>query len=147
MLLEVKGLNIPPQYMFHALYSDLEDGHPRKMRDNLVQLKDAPWPEDVKAKIVESYKAIGIESPLRQKLVDPFCKHFGGLEIDGNNVLDFVNWFKVVDYFEWEATAWLASHELPDGKRDAFKRAEKLQDRAIKKHRGLFSHYYAYGEY
>ncbi len=70
--------------------------------DYVVPLKDAAWPEEVKAKIVDLFKKNGIKDPLSMKLVEPYAIVFGGRDDNGAYNLAGVNWEMVVDYFEWE---------------------------------------------
>lgn len=146
MLLEVKGLKIPNQHRMHLFFSDLPREHPKYKPNHLTPLGDTPWPEDVKAKIVEYFKAIGIQDPLRQKLVEPYALAFGGRDEDGRYLLDFVDWHKLVDYFQWEANEWLANHQLNNNIEEAYERALKLQQKALGKYGGYYSHYFVYGD-
>ncbi|MEE4377804.1 MAG: hypothetical protein V2J55_09885, partial [Candidatus Competibacteraceae bacterium] len=72
----------------------------------LNPLGDVLWPQDVKNKIHDIFKAIGVADPWRQKLVEPYAIVFGGRDNDGSYDLADVDWEMVVDYFRWEASAW-----------------------------------------
>ena len=73
---------------------------------HLIPLGDAMWPDAVKEDIAQQFKRIGVEDPMRQKLVEPLAIAFGGEWGDGKYKLAKVDWGMVMDYFRWEASAW-----------------------------------------
>jgi hypothetical protein len=99
MLLKVKGLGVNPDLRIHEFDQKRRPKH-------LSPLGETTWPEWVKGVIVERFHAIGVEDPLRQKLVEPFALAFGGRNNDGAYDLARVDWQKVVHYFTWEASTW-----------------------------------------
>lgn len=80
MLIHVEGLKIPNDLLVHVKYGETDRSVPRLLRKpaSLVPLEDAPWPGGVKDKTSQVFKNIGIENPLKQKLVEPKAHVFGG---------------------------------------------------------------------
>jgi len=111
------------------------------MSEHLIPLGETKWPESIKDKIANMYKEIGIEYPLKQKLVEPFAWAFGGIKDDsGDYKFDKVNWEYAVDYFRWETQA--ISQEYDN---DEFHlRARELQEQASRKYGSIFLHYLVY---
>ncbi|MGD0275090.1 MAG: hypothetical protein ABSB79_03375 [Syntrophales bacterium] len=103
---------------------------------HLIPLEKSMWPDTVMAKIVKIYQAYGLPEPMKQKLVEPYAKIFGGRIRDRESDLSDVNWDLAADYFAWEAAS------LFDGKE-----AERLQKKAKKKYGFIFSHYQVYENY
>jgi hypothetical protein len=103
--------------------------------DSLIPLEDTPWPNEVKRKIVDIMKGIGIPDPMSQKLVEPYAIAFGGDDPGGAYDLSKVDWEMVVDYFIWEAASW--THNS--------KEIDRLFEESIVKrgfsfcHRGVYS--------
>jgi len=131
MFLKVKGFKLPDKLQEIAV-NDLRD----PTASDLVPLERSGWPEEVKADIVLAFKEIGLESPLRQKLVEPYALSFGGQDDNGEALLGDVKWDKVTLYFQWEAASWGGKQE----------EAEAFQQKAIKKYGHRFNHYSAYDE-
>lgn len=129
MLLKVEGLSC------NNVYAEFE--RPK----HLVPLGDSLWPEGIKNTVNRIFKKIGVEDPMRQKLVEPFARVFGGRERDGISDLEDVNWDKVVDYFRWEASAWTRlrskENELAH---------DKLIDEIWERWGGCFSHQMVYSD-
>lgn len=141
MILEIPGITVPDDVTPHVVYSPVsgesDKGRARagllKPR-HLVPLGDAQWPKDVIEHIEAVFKAIGIEDPRRQKLIEPYARVFNGV-VDGSGEykLDAVNWQIVKDYFAWEAAAWTDPA-----------RAKALQEKAREDHGFIFSHHGVY---
>ena len=108
MLLKVKGLSVKERLTLHEFTNDPPEGDPwgRKRPKHLITLGETPWPDAVKEDIAKSFKQIGVEDPLQQKLVEPHARAFGGKDNDGAYDLSGVDWAMVMDYFRWEAAAW-----------------------------------------
>lgn len=139
MFLETK-FKLPEGFKIHS-FKQAKDvpaddpwRHYNKKPDHLCILNDAPFPTDVKNKITEIYKAVGVENPLMQKLVEPNALAFGGREKEGEWDLKNVDWEEMVSYFEIEAQSISRNREA----------VKKLQDVAYKKHGQLQSHYMVY---
>jgi hypothetical protein len=143
MILDVKGLKYPEEMTIHLMAdrNALSEDDPwydfAVMPKHLLVLGDAKWPADVKSRIVEAYKLVGLESPLRQKVVEPLAIAFGGRKHEGEYRLDYVNWEKLVDYYTFEAASISRNIE----------RAQKLQDEAKAKYGHIFNHYNVYDAY
>ena len=73
MLLKVRGLHCPYDYQIHEFWEQGENDGSHERPDYRVSLGEAPWPRDVKEKIVGRYKQIGIEDPFKQ---NPLHAHF-----------------------------------------------------------------------
>lgn len=102
--------------------------------NHLVTLEEAKWPDEVVSEIVELYKAVGIEKPLKQKLVEPTAFCFGGR--NNNDLRDFskVNWSLALDYFRFEIAMLFGSED------DVAKAREWMWAR----HETLVRHYEVY---
>jgi hypothetical protein len=140
MFIHIKELEFPKKLLFHVCSND---GHNTfyYMTEHLISLGETRWPESVKGEIENIFKEIGIEEPLRQKLVEPFACAFGGIKDDsGDYKFDKVNWEHVVDYFRWEALS--ISGEVSSD--DFYLKARELQDQASKKYGSKFLHYLVY---
>lgn len=137
-LINDKDLTVPKELRILCFFDgQLDKGKwGGKKPDHLMTLGSTQWPDEVKHEIVEIFKGIGVVSPLKQKLVEPYAIVFGGRRKEGESGLSGVNWEMVVDYFTWEAAA------MTDRKQ-----SEKLQDEAEKKYGGIFSHYAVYEGY
>ena len=96
---------------------------------HVIPLNGALWPDKIKKKVTEIFKAIGVPDPMNQKLVEPHARVFGGRCIEGSSILDEVDWKLLLDYFEWEAAA------LTDPEK-----SEALQEKCEKKRGGIFTH-------
>jgi hypothetical protein len=140
MFIDINGIKFPKKLLFHVCLNNGQKAF-YHIPDHLIPLGETKWPKSVKDKIVKIYQEIGIEEPLKQKLVEPLAWAFGGIkDISGDYNLDKVNWEYVVDYFKWEA---LAISEEADN--DEFhQRAKELQERATKKYGSIFLHYLVY---
>ena len=135
MLLKVKGLSVKPDLLIHE-FGDRCWPKPK----HLSPLGETMWPEWVKGAIAERFRAIGVEDPLRQKLVEPFALAFGGKNADGAYDLDRVDWQKVVDYFTWEASAWGIDSDEKE------KAHRVLVDQMKAKWGGVFNHQVVYSD-
>jgi hypothetical protein len=105
----------------------------RQCPKGIVPLSEAPWPESVKATLVQLYTKYGFTAPLKQKLVDPYASAFGGGYERVAYAFDNVNWDMVVDYFTWEITCKAEPELISD-----------LQEAAFQKYGFIFSHRGAY---
>lgn len=132
MLIRLKGKK------FKNMLLDRQAVDEKDRPEHLITLGDTLWPEPVKLKIAQTFKDIGVENPMRQKLVEPYCRGFGGHDNYGEYDLENVNWEYLVDYFIWEASAWMADTE------EDVKKHYKLVDKMKAKWGGPFSHYAAY---
>lgn len=103
MLLYVKGLAINDDLSMHVFGFEK-----RPKPSHLSPVGETLWPDYVKKEISRLFKEIGVEDPLKQKLVEPFALAFGGNDNDGAYDLENVNWEMVMDYFKWESSAWTA---------------------------------------
>lgn len=103
---------------------------------HLVPLGKAGWPEDVAQRIADIFTDIGVIDPLGQKLVEPYAVVFGGKNVEGRQDLSGVNWEFAVDYFTFEAASITYD-----------KKVHELQNKALKKYGGMFSHYEVYEDY
>ena len=143
MLLRIKGLKFPERFIIHSFSKEPATG-PMDFMDEvspgLVPLEDTLWPDEVKAKVVEIFKKIGVEAPLQQKLVEPYVKCFGGKEVEGEAVLDGVNWTQLIDFFKFEAKQWTWETEAD------LENLKSIQERAEKKYGDFLNHRYFYGE-
>lgn len=140
MFLEIPGLPFKRHRFYKHCFTDAplaEGKYGGERPKHLVPLGQAGWPAEVVNKIVELFKAIDLQDPERQKLVEPYAVVFGGRCDDGMSDLSKVNWEKVVDYFTWEAAEHGEDVEL----------ADKLQGEARKKYGGIFMHYPVYENY
>ena len=144
MFLEIDGLTLPDRLKIECFEENPSGGEwadYRRRPKEWIPLGETAWPDEVKAQIVEFYKAIGVEDPLRQKLVEPYAKCFGGRNRDGAYDLDGVNWDAVVDYFRFEARSITAQTD------DDRAVLEAMQAEAVEKYGGrLPMHYMVYGE-
>lgn len=122
---------LPSDLMIHAFRDGAQNEWEGKKPDQLIPLGQSAWPDEIKQRIAEIFKAVGCPDPLRQKLVEPRARVFGGRRdrVD----LSKVNWGLAIDYFTWEAAS------MTDRKK-----AEALQKKAKKKYGGIFSHYRVY---
>jgi len=138
MFLDIKGMTLPKWAMVHALTDDsnFEEWQGRKPYW-VCPLEQTLWSEDIKKKITDTYKAVGVSDPMKQKLVEPYAGAFGGKNKEGACDFSEVNWGTLIDYFEWEAAS------ISENKR----KSEKLQKQAEKKYGGIFSHYLVYENY
>ncbi|MBN1625288.1 MAG: hypothetical protein JW944_02085 [Deltaproteobacteria bacterium] len=142
MFLHIDGIEVPKHLMYHVCFND-----GRKlfynMPENLIPLGETEWPETVKGMIEEIFRQIGIEQPLRQKLVEPYACAFGGIKgSSGECKLGKVNWDQLVDYFRWEAQT-ISSREA----NDEFEiRAGELQEQALVKYGSKFVRYIVYAD-
>jgi len=93
-----------------------------RVPEHLTTLEKADFPEEVKTTIVKLYKAIGVENPLKQKIVEPTGSAFNG------------DYDKMLMYFRWEAQ----THE------DNREQAEELQAQAFERYGHIFNHYAVY---
>jgi len=140
MFLYIDGVQFPKKLLFHVC-----SGHDQRMfyhmSEHLVPLGETSWPVPVKDKIADIFKEIGIEYPLKQKLVEPFACAFGGIKDNsGDYKFDKVNWEYLVDYFRWEALAMSQEND-----NDEFHiKARELQEQASKKYGSIFLHYIVY---
>lgn len=107
-----------------------------KKPNHLCTLNDAPFPDFVKNRITEIYKAVGVENPLMQKLVDPNALAFGGRVINGEWDLKNVNWELMIAYYECEAMSITFNSEA----------LKKLQAKMYEKFGQLINHYQAYSD-
>jgi hypothetical protein len=129
MFLKVKGLKITNE---NGLYEFKE--RPVHLRT----LGRAPWPKGVKQAISRLYKEIGVQNPMRQKLVEPYAFAFGGRNNDGGFDFDEVNWELAIDYFTWEASAQNRYSEAREKAHDA------LNEQIIEKYGAPFNHQFVY---
>jgi hypothetical protein len=139
MFLDVPGLILPRVFIVHSVTeAPLADGvWGAEKPDHLVPLGKCLWPQAIKDKVARIYAKVGLQDPLRQKLVEPHAIVFGGRAVEGASDLSDVNWDKLVDYFTWEAAA-LSGDD---------KQAEAAQARAKAKYGGQFWHYDVYEDY
>jgi len=140
MFLHIDGIEVPKKLIYHVCFND-----GRKlfyhMPEHLIPLGDTTWPDQAKDKIVKIFQEIGIEQPLRQKLVEPFAFAFGGVkDSSGGCILDKVNWEYLVDYFRWEAQT-ISSQDDDD---EFERKAKELQEQACKKYGSRFLRYLVY---
>jgi hypothetical protein len=138
MFLHIEGMKLPKWAAVHTVtsdpkYEEWQGGKPI----HVCPLGETFWPDDVKSKIADIYKAVGVPDPMKQKLVEPYAGMFGGQNKEGIPVLTHVNWNLLLDYFEWEAASVSENVKL----------SNKLQGKAEKKHGGAFSHYPVYQDY
>lgn len=108
----------------------------RQVPKHLCPLDQSGWPESIIEHIEKIYKAYGIETPRKQKLVEPFALVFGGKKDDGANDFSNVNWDMALDYFEWEAAAMFYDDDDPEYR--------KIRNKVVDKYGGVFSHYQVY---
>ena len=143
MLLKVRGLHCPYDYQIHEV-AEIGESEPgiQERPEYCIPLGETEWPEDVKERVSRFYMRIGIEDPLKQKLVERTARAFM-YDIDAPE--KGVDWDMLVDYFDWEATAWEASQQ-EDEDNPAVKRSHALQRRAEKVYGGYFFHYMVYTE-
>jgi len=115
MLLITKDLTVPRNLQVYAKYSTEFINEFANPTDNimmvqpkhLVPLEETDWPDNVKAEIAKIFKEIGVPEPMKQKLVEPYAKGFGGVVDDSKEYkLENVNWELVIYYFKWEAATW-----------------------------------------
>jgi hypothetical protein len=140
MFLNIDGIDVPKKLRYHLCF---DDG--RKFfyvrPENLIPLGETAWPEDVKDDVAAIFKEIGIEEPLRQKLVEPFAAAFGGIkDSSGGYMLDKVDWGRATDYFRWEAQA--ISMEKDNDEFDI--KAKEMQEAAKRKYGSIFLRYLVY---
>lgn len=102
-----------------------------------VPLEKSMWPTEVMESITQTFRAIGVPDPMKQKLVHPAACCFGGKMMD--NVLDLsgVDWEAVIDYYQYEAAAWM----------EEWGEVDKLQKAALEKYGCEFSHVAVYDIY
>jgi hypothetical protein len=140
MFLHIEGIEVPKKLMYHVCFDDGRKFFYFKP-EYVIPLGETQWPDPVKDEVVNIFRVIGIEQPLRQKLVEPFAAAFGGKkEVSGVYNLEKVNWEQLVDYFRWESQAISSQAD-----NDEFEvRAEALQARAVKKYGSRFLRYLVY---
>lgn len=136
MFLKIKGMELPDFAAAHTVSEGVDEWKGLKA-SWVCPLGETFWPDDIKQKVSDIYKKVGIADPLKQKLVEPFAGCFGGKNQEGVPVFSKVNWNALLDYFEWEAA------EISENK----VKAQKLQDKAEKKYGGIFFHYNVYVNY
>ena len=139
MFLQIDGLKLPDFAMINTRKEGIEEwkgGKPHWA----TPLVETFWPDDVKKKITDIFKKVGIPDPMRQKLVEPFAVCFGGENKEGVPDLSKVNWEALVEFFEWESFSI-------QGTKASRAMSEKLQDKAEKKWGGTFFHYDVYQDY
>ena len=140
MFLYIDGIQFPKKLLFRVCSNNGEKTF-YYMTEHLIPLGETKWPESVKSNIENIFKEIGIEEPLKQKLVEPFAWAFGGRnDASGDYNFDKVNWECVVDYFRWEA---LSMSEKDDDDEHHLT-SKELQDQALKKYGSKFLHYLVY---
>lgn len=148
MFLRTKGLKIPDylqMWSFDAQPSKGPMGFMSGKPKHLVPLGDTPWPEDVKADIVAIFKELGVENPLKQKLVEPYAKCFGGRDNSGEYDLADVNWEMAMDYFKVEVAQYaLNGLETDSEYEDSLDEIEALQRKAEAKYGDRFNHRFVY---
>jgi hypothetical protein len=134
MFLEVPGFMLPTDMRIHAVTDRPPLGTWGGERPkHLIPLGESSWPDEIKQAIVKIFNAKGLSDPMRQKIIEPMARVFGGMKTDGAIDLLRVNWELVVDYFTWEAESIMHTNK-----------AKKLQKQAKKKYGGIFSHYRVY---
>lgn len=138
MFLEVAGKPLPQPLRIHACTdAPLAEGTwGGEKPKHLVSLKESMWPEEVIDKIAQIFKGIGVIDPMKQKLVEPYAVVFGGKNVDGRQNLSGANWELAVDYFTFEAASITRNQKV-----------HELQEEALKKYGGYFSHYAVYEDY
>jgi hypothetical protein len=142
LFLKVKDLEMPKDLEWCAL-TNRADAAPddpwaeiEGVPDNLVPMGKADWPVEVKKEIAQAFMEIGLEDPLRQKLVEPYAVAFGGEPRNGAYDFTGVNWEMAVEYFKYEA----ANYDFPVD----HEKIEAMQQAAEKKYGGRFFHYSVY---
>ncbi len=139
MILDIAGYKLRPELGIHAVSdAPLRKGvYPTQRPKYLVPLEEANWPSEVVSRVVKAYTAVGLQNPLKQKLVEPSAIVFGGKYSEGVTDLTSVNWDMVGDYFEWEAQAAVGNYD----------ESVALQKKAKAKWGGIWSHRQVYIEY
>ena len=140
MFLEISGLPFKRiRFKKHSFFNGpvKSEAAGNQKPTHLVPLGEAMWPKEVIEKITQLFKAIDLQDPGRQKLVEPYAVAFGGKNIEGMADYSSVNWDKLVDYFIWEAAEHDENPTL----------AEELQQKALAKYGKMFMHYPVYEEY
>ena len=139
MFIKEPGLAFPDgARSMEVLPVDPQNPSPREKPDYLVPLGQAQWPEKVTSEIADIFRNVGLENPLKQKLVEPSARAFiidYSSNLDG---LENVNWEFAVDYFKHEAIS------LFDSKNED-KRKKQL-DHMYEKHGTLVRHYDVYSD-
>jgi hypothetical protein len=134
MSLEVPGFMLPRDMRIGAVTDRPALGTWGGERPkHLIPLEQSSWPDEIKEAIVKIFMAKGLSEPMRQKIIEPMARVFGGMKTDGAIDLSGVNWELVVDYFTWEAESIMHTDK-----------AKKLQKQAKKKYGKIFSHYQVY---
>jgi len=137
MFLEIPGVILPELMALQAVTDvPLKRGWGGEKPKHVTPLGKSLWPKDVIDAIVKIWKAHGLKYPEKQKLVEPYAYVFGGIVNEGVSDLSKVNWEMAIDYFTWETEAIMNTTK-----------AEELQNEAVKKYGGIFSHYEVYEDY
>ncbi|MBT8762473.1 hypothetical protein KFV02_00815 [Desulfohalobiaceae bacterium Ax17] len=144
MLLITKNLSVPKDLRGFAKYSfefidEVSDRLGGIQPKHLIPLGEADWPEDVKNKIAEIFKKIGVPDPMKQKLVEPYARGFKG-KVGKSKEYNFeeVNWEIVVYYFKWEAACWIGDYDEADRIKEEYYKKDFEYD--------PFWHYGVYGD-
>ena len=105
-----------------------------RIPDHLARLRDAPWPEFIKAAIAEAHQRYGVQDVAATKLVEPYAIIHGGLNVNGVPDLSRVWWSMLLHYYTWEAAALAGDRQ----------RSKRLQKEAVKRHGCQHWHYPVY---
>jgi hypothetical protein len=97
----------------------------------LVKLKEVPYPEWFKNRLVKLFKIYGFKEPLNQIYVPFYLKGFGGKMVEGEADYSGVDWTKAYTWFFVHILVNFTKYGLPENSDEFCALYNKLREKAL----------------